>query len=50
MKYDVSFIHPLFPRSTYAKEDTTERALLLNSFAKLVLFSGILMFRENLKL
>lgn len=53
VKLVVSFIHPLFPKLSHSEVDITRKALLLNSFAKLILyltgFYGVLISKENLK-
>ena len=53
VKLVVSFIHPLFPELSHSEVDITRKALLLNSFAKLILyltrFYGVLISKENLK-
>ena len=52
-KLVVSFIHPLFPKLSHSEVDITRKALLLNSFTKLILyltrFYGVLISKENLK-
>lgn len=53
VKLVASFIHPLFPKLSHSEVDITRKALLLNSFAKLILyltrFYGVLISKENLK-
>lgn len=52
-EFSASFIHPLFPKLSHSEVDITRKALLLNSFAKLILyltrFYGVLISKENLK-